>query len=244
MSKRSFMNQAVLMAITFLLVFNACSNLKEASDQKSVTVSIAGEMRDVMQRGDLATSIDLDTIQNKEHLYGVGPLDSLQGEITILDGKSYYSTLVNGEQIVRQGFAIKAPFFVYANVTTWNEIQVPDSVTTEIELEHFITSISKKTKEPFAFRITGRVDTARFHVVHLPSGTVIRSPADTHVGQRDYTLTSADVEILGFFSENHKGIFTHHDSNVHMHLITKDRKAMGHLDKLQLNSSTTLYIQD
>src|SRR5690349_7971272 len=104
MSKRSFMNQAVLMAITFLLVFNACSNLKEASDQKRVTVSIAGEMRDVMQRGDLATSIDLDTIQNKEHLYGVGPLDSLQGEITILDGKSHYSTLVNGEQIVRQGF--------------------------------------------------------------------------------------------------------------------------------------------
>jgi acetolactate decarboxylase len=238
------MNHAVLMAVASLLVFNACSNLKEASDQKSATLNTAGEMRSVMQRGDLSASIDLDTIQNKDNLYGLGPLDSLQGEITILDGIAYYSTLVNGEQIVREGFGIKAPFFVYANVRTWNEIQVPDSVTTEIQLEHFITSVGQERKEPFAFRITTTIDTAIIHIVHLPSRTVIRSPADTHIGQRDYTLTSTGVEVLAFFSRNHKGVFTHHDSNVHMHLITEDRKAMGHLDKLRLNSPTKLYIQD
>lgn len=238
------MNHLALAMVTSLLVFNACSNLKEASDQKRATLSIAGEMRNVMQRGDLSASIDLDTIQSKEHLYGIGPLDSLQGEITILDGKAYYSTLINGENFVKQGFDIKAPFFVYANVTTWNEIQVPDSVTTEIDLEHFIKTVGEKRKEPFAFRITGRIDTARIHVVHLPSGTAIRSPADTHIGQRDYTLTSTGVEILGFFSTNHKGVFTHHDSNVHMHLITEDRKAMGHLDNLRLRRPTTLYIQN
>jgi acetolactate decarboxylase len=38
------------------------------------------------------------------------------------------------------------------------------------------------------------------------------------------------VEIIGFFSTEHKGVFTHHDSFLHMHLITKDKEKMGHLD--------------
>ncbi|MBT3819061.1 MAG: alpha-acetolactate decarboxylase, partial [Lentimicrobiaceae bacterium] len=31
-------------------------------------------------------------------------------------------------------------------------------------------------------------------------------------------------------------VFTHHDSNVHMHLITTDRRKMGHLDKVLFGS--------
>lgn len=39
-------------------------------------------------------------------------------------------------------------------------------------------------------------------------------------------------EIIGFFSTEHKAILTHHDTYLHMHLITKDRQKMGHLDEV------------
>jgi acetolactate decarboxylase len=44
------------------------------------------------------------------------------------------------------------------------------------------------------------------------------------------------VEVVGFFSTEHKGIFTHHDSFLHMHLISSDEKEMGHLDELEIES--------
>ena len=71
------------------------------------------------------------------------------------------------------------------------------------------------------------------HVVSLPPGSIVSSPDEAHRGQVNYVLEGNEVEILGFFSRRHKGIFTHHDSNVHVHLITRDKSMMGHVDKLE-----------
>jgi len=38
--------------------------------------------------------------------------------------------------------------------------------------------------------------------------------------------------MIGFFSTKHKGVFTHHGSFLHMHLISEDESKMGHLDNL------------
>jgi len=243
------MNEAVLAhrtsTVTLVAIFvcTACSSPRESHVRDGAVVKVAGEMRSVMQRGDLSATINLDTVEDRQHLYGIGPLDSLTGEITILDGVAYYSIIVNDKQALGQSFTIKAPFFVYANVPTWDEIQIPDSVTTEIHLDEFITAVSEQRQEPFVFTITATIDTADIHIVSLPTGTVINSPADTHIGQKNLTLINSSVDLVGFFSRNHKGVFTHHDSNIHLHLITADRTSMGHVDRLRLRGSTVLNVQ-
>ena len=69
------------------------------------------------------------------------------------------------------------------------------------------------------------------------------SPSEAHQGQIDYELVNEQMEIVGFFSKEHKAIFTHHDSYVHMHLITKNREKMGHLDEILFKEgSLTLYL--
>jgi acetolactate decarboxylase len=50
-----------------------------------------------------------------------------------------------------------------------------------------------------------------------------------------YRLFDKPAYVLGFFSQYHKSIFTHHDSFVHMHLLTKDKTKMGHVDELKFN---------
>lgn len=67
------------------------------------------------------------------------------------------------------------------------------------------------------------------------------SPKEAHQSQMNYELKNEDVEIIGFFSTEHQGIFTHHDSYLHMHLITKDIKKMGHLDEITFGDMT-LYL--
>jgi acetolactate decarboxylase len=91
--------------------------------------------------------------------------------------------------------------------------------------------------------LEGIVEKATIHVVDLPKGIQVRSPQDAHKGQKNYTLHHVPSDIIGFFSTEHKAIFTHHDTFVHMHLVTADRKQMGHLDEVFFNkSSMKLYL--
>lgn len=88
------------------------------------------------------------------------------------------------------------------------------------------------------FKIASTVDEATIHIVNLPQGTIVKSPNDAHLGQTNFSLTDEEVDILGFFSTDHKAVFTHHDTYLHMHLITSDRKKMGHLDYVFFKKGT------
>ncbi len=87
----------------------------------------------------------------------------------------------------------------------------------------------------------GTISNALIHIQNLPKGAKVSSPEEAHQGQVNYELKDEEVEIIGFFSTKHQGIFTHHDSFLHMHLITKDKSKMGHLDELEI-SEMTLYL--
>ncbi len=102
-------------------------------------------------------------------------------------------------------------------------------------MEKFIDEKSSEYKRPFAFKLIGGVSKAIIHIQNLPKGTLVSSPEEAHKGQTNYNLENEDVEIIGFFSTEHKGIFTHHDLFLHLHLITKDESKMGHLDMVEIN---------
>src|SRR5690606_37010664 len=132
---------------------------------------------------------------------------------------------------VEETYQLKAPFFAYANISRWTEHDLPADVLTISALENYLDSLTKSLPRPFLFKLTGTVDRATIHIVNLPPGAKVHSPDDAHKGQVNYKLSSEPVEIIGFFSTNHQSIFTHHDTFLHMHLVTADRKKMGHLDE-------------
>lgn len=215
----------------FILIF-LWSN-STAQERKS-DVKIVGAMKDVMWEGRLSGNIGLDTISNKQNLYGLGPVEYLAGEILIVDGKAYKSTVLTDSTMkVEETYTITAPFFAYANIIGWTEEKLPDTIQSIQQLEQFLMYTSRNLNRPFLFRFSGEVDQATIHIVNLPKGAYVSSPADAHRGQKSFLLTTQKVDVIGFFSTAHKGIFTHHDSYMHMHLITSDRQKMGHLDQVQ-----------
>jgi acetolactate decarboxylase len=201
-------------------------------------------MKNVMWKGQLQGIINLDTISNREHLYGFGPQEYLNAELLIIDGKSYKSTVVNDSTMkVVETFDSKAPFFGYATISEWEQLTMPDSVTTIPSLENYLDKISQKHIRPFLFKLVGKIDTASIHIVNLPKNTAVHSPDDAHKGRKSFELQNEQVRIIGFFSTEHKTIFTHHDTFLHMHLITNDNLKMGHLDEVSFNpKSIKLFI--
>ena len=209
------------------------------AQQLSDTVRITGAMKNVMWKGELSGKIDLDTISNKKNLYGLGPVEFLRGEIIILDGRSYRSTVVSDTTMqVKETYAIKAPFFGYAHISNWKESVLPDSIQSISQLEQYLDQLTRSSPRPFFFKLRGIVEEAIIHIVNLPIGSTVRSPQEAHKGLMNYTLRYEESEILGFFSTEHKTIFTHHDSNLHMHLITTDKQKMGHLDSVTFKKGT------
>lgn len=227
--------KTTLLGLALLTLIGCQSTAQKISNE----VKIVGAMKNVLWKGQLYGNIYLDTISNKQHLYGLGPIEYLTGEILIIDGKSYKSTVsADSTMKVEETFDIKAPFFGYVNIEKWTERNLPDSVQTSQQLETYLDRITKSSKRPFMFKLTGIVETATIHIVNLPKGSTVSSPDEAHQGQTNFPLESEQVEIVGFFSTEHKAIFTHHDTFLHMHLITCDRKKMGHLDPLLLKKGT------
>ncbi|MBS1554140.1 MAG: acetolactate decarboxylase [Bacteroidetes bacterium] len=226
--------------IAILCVFISIFTRNNATAQEGRRdVNIIGTMRDVMWKGKLSGNIDLDTLSNKHHLFGLGPVEYLAGEILIVDGRAYQSTVLNDSTMkVEETYAIKAPFFAYANITNWMEVMLPDSVKSINQLERLLEHITKKVNQSFLFQFKGEVEQATIHIVNLPKGLTVNSPADAHQGQKNFLLTNREVDVVGFFSTAHKGIFTRHDTYLHMHLITSDKQKMGHLDEVRIKKGT------
>ncbi len=212
--------------------------------QSHADVKIIGEMRNVMWKGELYGNINLDTIKNKSHLYGLGPVEYLSGELLIFDGKSYKSTVLSPTTMkVEETYQAKAPFFGYVTIDKWKEQNLPDTIQTISQLETYLAEISKSAQRPFMFKLNGIVETAKIHVVNLPKGIIVSSPDDAHKGQITFVLDNEPMDILGFFSTEHKAIFTHHDTFLHMHLLTSDKSKMGHVDDLKFKKGTVkLYL--
>ena len=221
------------------------STPKEKNEEETATYSdikIVGAMKNVMWKGELGSSINLDTISDKNGLYGLGPVSYLTGELLINNGKSYVSKVTSDSTMtIEKTFETSAPFLVYGNVTEWTEIELPFELKTIQELEKFVDNKTTGFKRPFAFKLIGQVSSAVIHIQNLPEGTKVSSPDEAHQGQTNYNIENENAEIIGFFSTEHKGIFTHHDSFLHMHLITKDESKMGHLDELEIGEMK-LYI--
>ena len=207
---------------------------------------IVGAMKKVMRGGELFPTISLDTLRDKRHLYGMGPLAYLKGETLILDGVGYTSRVINDSEMhVEQTMKFSAPFFGYAHISKWKQRPLPDSVRDLAKLERYLALSTRRELRPFFFTITCKASQAEVHLVNLPDRTKVSSPEEAHRGQRNYALNDEDVELLGFFSTEHQAIFTHHDTWLHIHLINKSLTVMGHLDQLTIAPGTArLYLPD
>ena len=84
---------SAIAACAIVILCAGCTTSVDTKDPDT-TVQVIGAMRNVMWKGELHGTIALDTIQNKEHLYGLGPVEYLAGELLIIDGKSYKTTVV------------------------------------------------------------------------------------------------------------------------------------------------------
>lgn len=219
----------IVLSTTLILFSTVLVNAQRSNSP----VKVIGAMQNVFAKGQLHGLIYLDTIPDRSFVYGLGPHEYLSGELMMLEGVVYFSKVFGeNEMVVSQNAEVESPSFAYAQVYKWNEYFLPDSIRTLTDLETYLDSLTNSAQGPFLFKLAGTVSKAKFEVLNLPKGNRVSVEQDAYVGRKFFELEEEEVDILGFFSREHKGIFTPPDAFLHLHVMTKNKEKMGHLDQV------------
>lgn len=199
-------------------------------------LSYLGSQRQTIMTGDRAAHLDLMTLKGRPHLYGIGPIQGLTGEVTIADSRPSLARVGDDHLVhVTESYEAGVPFLVWAEVAAWQTQELPEDVRTYPELERFVGEAGAKAglTQAFPFVMTGRPELIDFHVVSATPDTPPGMDAHQKI-QIQFELHDRDVTFVGFWSSRHQGVFTPMGTNIHAHFQTLDNKVSGHVQGLKL----------
>ena len=235
----------IIILLTVILVSSCGTDNKETNKFK---VEYNGALKNMMHKGDISAKADLSNLKEIEHIYAIGALGHLKGEIQIFDSKPFNTMVIDNILTFDNSFNKKATLLVYASISNWKSINIPDNIVTYEQLENYIEKAAKINQinidKPFPFLIEGTPQSFDWHVINWKEGDTEHSH-DKHISSGlNGTINNRKVELLGFYSDSHHAIFTHHTTNMHIHVKTVDNKIAGHVDGLTLGKGMILKLPD
>lgn len=232
--------------VLFFYSFTEHNNQEEKPPEQSSKFEVKwfGALKNMMHKGDISAKVDLEELKELKHVYAIGAIENLKGEIQIFNGEPFNTSVKDSTIVFDKTFNKKATLLVYSIVENWNSFEIPDNIVTHKELEKYIANIAEQNginiNEPFPFLIEGTISTFDWHVIDWVDGDTVHSH-EKHVDSGlNGTIENRDVELLGFYSNSHHAIFTHHTTNMHIHVRTSDNKLAGHVDDLALGEGMVL----
>lgn len=231
-----------------LLIVAIIGRLQSQDSPAQFEVSYAGAMKAIMHEGDISAKADLKELQDLDHVYALGALENLKGEVLILDGKPWIATVKQDHLAIDASFDHKSTLLVHTRVSNWDTRPIPDSINTREVLEKYVEAAAGRsgidTERPFPFLITGKVQTLDWHIVNWPEGDTVHTHEKHILSGLNGRIVGMEVTMLGFYSKHHHGIFTHHSANTHMHVLTADKAICAHVDDFMPGDNMTLKLPD
>jgi len=195
-----------------------------------------GAQRETIMMGKRTALLDLRTLKDGPHLYGIGPLEGLTGEVTIANSRPALARVGSDHLVhVIETYEGGVPFFVWAEVSVWQAVAVPSDVRTFKDLDTFVGNAGAKAglTQAFPFVVTGKPELIDFHIVDAKPDTPPGMAGHEKI-QIQFEVRRQEVMLVGFWSTQHQGIFTPMGANMHVHFQTADNRMSGHVQGLDL----------
>ncbi len=244
--------RALLFALCIVLVAGtafAINSIKEG------LVEYIGAQRDIFKTGKASSVISLESLADRPGLFAVGPIEGLDGEITIYNSKPYITKVRGNDYTVDHSFKYGAFFLVWSEQSKWQDMLIPNTVKGYVDLQQFVKAQAQATgidvTKPFPFLLSGTPVEIKWHInVDRTDGKPITKELFTK-SKQPFVAKNEPVDIIGFYAEHHAGVFlpsskpafmegTDAQNVIHIHLISKTGKAAGHIDNITLGEGMML----
>jgi acetolactate decarboxylase len=199
--------------------------------------------------------MSLQELVGTKNLFAIGPVEGLDGEITIFNSQPYISQVRGDDFEVHHSFDYGAIFLVWSAQTDWRDIAIPATVKGYLDLQDFVKAQAQAagldTDKTFAFLLSGTPAEIKYHInVDRTDGQVITQEL-FQKSKAPFVIKNEPVDIIGFYSENHPGVFitkyapavkpdSGRQNAIHIHAVSKTGKATGHIDDLTLGAGMIL----
>lgn len=219
-------------------------------------VKHAGAQRDIFTTGKAQPNVSLAQMACSG-CYGVGAAAGLDGEITVLAGKPFVAQVRGATYEVDHGLDHSAAFAVWTEQTDWRDEPVPADVVGYLDVQRFVkaraAAAGLEVEQPFPFRLAGAPKEVKWHInVDRTEGRAI-TPELFAESKANYTARNRAMEIIGFYSEKHGGVFisayapavkpeSAAKNAMHIHFVARDGAATGHIDDLTLDGGMRLLL--
>gem|GEM_PF-801581 len=250
---RSMITGLVVTVFVAIVIVTAYAAIEGA--KKEGMVEYIGAQKDIFVSGKAASVVSLEVLEGLKGLYAMGPIDGLDGEITIFDSKPYITKVRDSDYIHEDTFKHGAFFLVWTEQTKWKDVPVPSSVKGYVDLQNFVKAQAQSagidTTKPFPFLLSGTPVEIKWHInVDRTGGKPITK--ELFEKSKEHFVTKNElVDIVGFYSEHHAGVFLTQfapaikegsgmQNAIHIHLISRVSKAAGHIDDLTLGEGMVL----
>lgn len=222
---------------------------------KEGLIEYIGEQRNIFKTGKADSVVSLESLADRQGLFAVGPVDGLDGEITIFDSKPYITKVRGNDFTVDHSYKYGAFFLVWTEQTKWLDVPVPNSVKAYVDLQKFVKEQAQAAgidvTKPFPFLLSGTPVEIKWHInVDRTDGNPITKELFAK-SKQPFVTKNEPVDIIGFYAEHHAGVFlpssnpsfmegTGVQNAIHIHHISKASKASGHIDNITLGEGMVL----
>ena len=209
-----------------------------------MSVRWVGAQRDVLG-GDVEGKVDLRSLTQQPHLYALGPRAGVSGEITVFDGEPSVARVVDRQVHVTADADHAACFLVYDHVSVWRDHIEDKPIDDEHALQAAVLraagAAGLDADVPLIFRVRSQAATVTFHILDKRDG-LPHTPERHERAKVRFEIERQSVEVLGFYSGWHRGIFTPKDSDLHMHFRTLNGRASGHVERIAVEPGAVIAV--
>jgi hypothetical protein len=204
-------------------------------------VNVWGSLREVIHAGRTESRVTLASVVGP-HVYALGAVDGMRGEITVVDGTAWVSLGAVDDGRARAGAGDDgAALLVAATVERWRRVVITADIpfaALDREVARLAREAGADLRGPVPFVVEGALADARWHVLRgPPDATAPHDHAGNAVRGEAATMNAT---VVGFFSTRHEGVFTHMGQHVHAHVVDASGELSAHLDEVSIRAGATI----
>jgi acetolactate decarboxylase len=253
MKKHTVVTGLTVAAIFVMVVVTAYATI--VGSKKEGLVEFVGAQKDIFVSGKATSVVSLEEMAGRKGLYAMGPIDGLDGEITIFNSKPYITQVRGKDYVMDNTLKHGAFFLVWTEQEKWKDVPVPGTVKGYVDLQNFVKARAQAAgidvTRPFPFLLVGTPVEIKWHInVDRTEGKPITKEL-FFKSKEPFVTKNEPVDIIGFYSEHHAGVFltattpvikegSGMQNAIHIHLVSRTSKAAGHIDDITFGEDMVL----
>ena len=243
-----------LCAVLIIVVLGACAPSRSATSATASSAggetTVYGALRALMHEGKTGPEVALSSIVPGPHLYAVGALSELRGEVTVLDDDvwlAYPSDDGTARVTKVRTSNEQAALLVTARVAAWRRIPITSDVPSDRldeEIERLARANGIDATRPIPLVVEGALGDVVWHVIDGRKFAAAKTHEEHAAAAVRGSVGRANGALVGFFSTRHQGVFTHMDKKTHLHVVLPKENVSGHVDGVTLLPGSTLLVPE